>query len=46
MTLAGSLVPQEYLLVYTPRTREEVEVVKKIVGAAIEFMAGVGKAAE
>jgi len=43
MTLAGTLVPHEYLMVYTPRTKEEVEVVKTIVSAAIEFMAGVQK---
>ncbi|PVH87614.1 hypothetical protein DL98DRAFT_251663 [Cadophora sp. DSE1049] len=46
MTLAGSLVPHEYLMVYTPRTKEEVEVVKTIVSAAIEFMAGVEKPSE
>lgn len=40
MTLAGSLMPHEYLMIYTPRTRGEVEVVKTIVGAAIEFMTG------
>jgi len=40
MTLAGTLMPQEYLIVYTPRTKEEVAVVKSIVGAAIRFMAG------
>ena len=40
MTLAGTLVPQEYLLVYTPRTKEEVAVVKGIVNAAIVFMTG------
>jgi hypothetical protein len=40
MTLAGSFVPQEYLIVYTPRTKEEIEVVKGIVEAAIWFMNG------
>jgi hypothetical protein len=40
MTLAGTLVPQEYLLIYTPRTKEEVKVVKGIVNAAIVFMTG------
>ena len=40
MTLAGTLVPNEYLLIYTPRTKEEVEVVKGIVNAAIAFMTG------
>jgi len=40
MTLAGSLVPNEYLIVYTPRTKQEVEVVKTIVEAAILFMTG------
>jgi len=40
MTLAGTLMPQEYLLIYTPRTREEVAVVKRIVGGAIRFMTG------
>ncbi len=40
MTLAGSFVPQEYLIIYTPRTKEEVEVVKGIVEAAIYFMNG------
>jgi hypothetical protein len=38
MTLAGTLVPNEYLIVYTPRTKEEVDVVKGIVNAAILFM--------
>jgi hypothetical protein len=40
MGLAGSLVPNEYLIIYTPRTEEEVEVVKSIVNAAIVFMTG------
>jgi len=40
MTLAGRLVPQEYLLIYTSRTKEEVAVVKSIVTAAIAFMTG------
>jgi hypothetical protein len=40
LTLAGSLMPHEYLMVYTPRTREEVAVVKGIVGAAVRFMTG------
>lgn len=40
MTLAGVFVPHEYLIIYTPRTREEVEVVKSIVDAAIVFMTG------
>ncbi len=40
MTLAGSLMPQEYLIIYTPRTEEEVAIVKNIVGAAIAFMTG------
>jgi hypothetical protein len=40
MTLAGTLVPQEYLIVYTPRNKEEVAVVKDIVFAAIVFMTG------
>jgi hypothetical protein len=40
MTLAGSLVPHEYLMIYSPRTREELEVVKSIVNAAIMFMTG------
>ncbi|KAG9240657.1 hypothetical protein BJ878DRAFT_525010 [Calycina marina] len=40
MTLSGTLMPQEYLLVYTPRTNEEVVVVKEIVEAAIKFMTG------
>jgi hypothetical protein len=40
MTLAGSLMPEEYLLVYTPRSREEVGVVGGIVGAAVGFMTG------
>ena len=43
MTLAGSLVPNEYLIIYTPRTKEEVEVVKSIVEAAILFMTGAQK---
>lgn len=46
MTLAGSLMPHEYLMIYTPRTVEEVEVVKMIVGAGIEFMTGMKKHAE
>lgn len=40
MGLAGSLMPQEYLIIYTPRNKEEVAIVKNIVGAAIRFMAG------
>jgi len=40
MTLAGTLMPQEYLLIYTPRTTEEVSIVKNIVGASIRFMSG------
>ena len=40
MTLAGTLMPQEYLIIYTPRTEEEVAVVKDIVNAAIAFMTG------
>jgi len=40
MTLAGSLMPQEYLLIYTPRTREELEAVGNIVEAAVGFMSG------
>lgn len=40
MTLAGSFVPHEYLIIYTPRTKEELEVVKRIVNAAILFMTG------
>ena len=40
MTLAGTLMPNEYLIIYTPRTEEEVAVVKNIVGAAIAFMTG------
>jgi hypothetical protein len=40
MTLAGSFVPHEYLIVYTPRTKEELEIVKTIVNAAILFMTG------
>lgn len=40
MSLAGSFVPHEYLIVYTPRTKEELEVVKTIVNAAIVFMTG------
>lgn len=40
MTLAGTLMPQEYLIVYTPRTMEEVAIVKSIVNAAIAFMTG------
>ncbi|KAL2069862.1 hypothetical protein VTL71DRAFT_14541 [Oculimacula yallundae] len=46
MTLSGTLVPHEYLIVYTPRTKEEVEIVKTIVAASIEFMAGVVKVVE
>lgn len=40
MTLAGSFMPHEYLIIYTPRSEEEVAVVKSIVAAAIQFMAG------
>jgi hypothetical protein len=40
MTLAGTLMPQEYLIIYTPRSKEEVAVVKAIVSAAIAFMTG------
>jgi hypothetical protein len=40
MGLTRSLVPNEYMIVYTPRTKEEVEVVKSIVNAAIVFMTG------
>lgn len=40
MTLAGTLMPQEYLIIYTPRTEEEVAVVKSIVDASIWFMTG------
>ena len=38
MSLAGSLMPLEYLIIYTPRSKEEVEVVKAIVAAGIGFM--------
>lgn len=38
MPLAGSLVPQEYLIIYTPRMKEEAAVVKSIMGAAIMSM--------
>jgi len=40
MPLAGSLVPNEYLILYTPRNTEEIKVVKSIVSAAIMFMCG------
>jgi len=40
MSLAGSLVPHEYLMIYSPRSKEELEVVKSIVNAAIVFMTG------
>lgn len=40
MTLAGTFVPNEYLMIYTPRTKEELEVVKSIINAAIVFMTG------
>jgi hypothetical protein len=40
MPLAGTLMPNEYLIIYAPRTREEVAVVKSIVSAAIMFMCG------
>lgn len=33
-------MPEEYLVIYTPRTKEEVAVVKDIVAAAIAFMTG------
>ncbi|KAH8803796.1 hypothetical protein F5882DRAFT_139903 [Hyaloscypha sp. PMI_1271] len=40
MTLAGVFVPHEYLIIYTPRTKDELEVVKSIVTAAVFFMTG------
>jgi hypothetical protein len=40
MGLAGTLMPEEYLIIYTPRDKEEVAVVKDIVAAAIAFMTG------
>lgn len=40
MSLAGSFMPEEYLIIYTPRTEEEVEVVGRIVEGAIGFMTG------
>lgn len=40
MTLAGSLMPHEYLIIYTPRTIEELAVVEDIIVAAIGFMTG------
>jgi len=43
MSLAGSFVPHEYLMIYSPRTKEELEVVKNILNAAIIFMTGAPK---
>lgn len=43
LILTIGLVPHEYLMIYTPRTVEDVEVVKDIVGAAIPFITGVEK---
>lgn len=40
MYLAGTLMPQEYLIIYTPRNKDEVAIVKSIVAAAIAFMTG------
>jgi hypothetical protein len=40
MSLAGTLMPEEYLIIYTPRTIKEVEAVGRIVEAAIGFMTG------
>jgi len=40
MTLSGTLVPHEYLIVYTPRTEQEVDVVGTILEASIGFMTG------
>ncbi|KAF4627083.1 hypothetical protein G7Y89_g11071 [Cudoniella acicularis] len=40
LSLAGSLMPHEYLIIYTPRTVEEVAVVKEIVEAAVLSMTG------
>jgi hypothetical protein len=40
MTLAGVFVPHEYLIIYTPRTKDELQVVKSIVTAAVFFMTG------
>jgi len=34
------LVPEEYMIIYTPRTKDEVASVKSIVNAAIMFMSG------
>jgi len=42
MSLAGSLMPEEYLIIYTPRTQEEVRVVGRIVESAVGFMSGSG----
>lgn len=36
-TLKGSILPLGYTLVYTPRTLEEVGVIKEIIKAAIRF---------
>ncbi|KAF8864700.1 hypothetical protein BDZ45DRAFT_490107 [Acephala macrosclerotiorum] len=46
MTLAGSLVPTNYLLIYTPRTKGEVEIVKMIIEGAIVFMTGARELAQ
>ncbi|KAH8601250.1 hypothetical protein B0O99DRAFT_502137 [Bisporella sp. PMI_857] len=40
MTLAGTLMPQEYLIIYTPRNETELAVVRSIVDASIRFMTG------
>lgn len=41
MSLAGKLkMPAEYLMIYTPRSEEEVQIVRDILEAAIGFMTG------
>ena len=33
-------IPEEYLLIYAPRTEAEIETVMQIVSASIKFMTG------
>lgn len=40
MGLAGSLMPCEYLIIYTPRSEEELGVVVEILKAGVGFMTG------
>jgi hypothetical protein len=39
-------LPAEYVLIYAPRTNEEVDFVMEIVAASVKYMAGVEKIVE